>query len=386
MTSQKANINPALLTFSRERIGYDISTIAGKLRVKEESWVQWENGEKKPTLNQLVSIAKLLDRTPAFFYLNQLPEEEKPLSEFRTVNNKELEKGSPKLIKVIREAKRNRMTMIELYENQHKKPTRIPDMNSFTGTIQEQAKQIREWLGVSMDTQKSWISSSQALTNWKNLIEEKDIYVVQFPFVEVEECRGFAIAEEKIPVIGINPKDSYNARIFTLIHELAHVLYRESILINDSLVDYFTSGKSLEQICNRLAAETLVPKCSLESEFNADKNRFREIKRLSRRFRVSGYVMLIRLKTEGLISNKEYRDLKPEFSFYDVSGKGSDSGDPYFNQIVRKGKLYLRTAFQSYFDNQINVVELANLTGWKVPNLNKLAAKTFGWPKEGRYV
>src|SRR5690625_7024615 len=81
-----------------------------------------------------------------------------------------------------------------------------------------------------------------------------------------------------------------------------------------------------------------------------------------------GYVMLIRLKTEGLISNKEYRDLKPEFSFYDVSGKGSDSGDPYFNQIVRKGKLYLRTAFQSYFDNKIHVVVLANLTGWKVPN------------------
>src|SRR5690625_7902908 len=105
-------------------------------------------------------------------------------------------------------------------------------------------------------------------------------------------------------------------------HELAHVLYRESILINDSLVDYFTSGKSLEQICNRLAAETLVPKCSLESEFNADKNRFREIKRLSRRFRVLGYVMLIRLKTEGLISNKVYRYFKTEFYFYDVSVNG----------------------------------------------------------------
>src|SRR5690625_7377925 len=116
------------------------------------------------------------------------------------------------------------MNINELNQNQKKKPTQITNMNSFTGTIQEQAKQIREWLGVSMDTQKSWISSSQALTNWKNLIEEKDIYVVQFPFVEVEECRGFAIAEEKIPVIGINPKDSYNARIFTLIHELDHVL------------------------------------------------------------------------------------------------------------------------------------------------------------------
>src|SRR5690625_7210651 len=104
MTSQKANINPALLTFSRERIGYDISPIAGKLRVKEESWVQWENGEKKPTLNQLVSIAILLDRTPAFFYLNQLPEALNHLSEFTTVISNELEEGSANLMNCIREA------------------------------------------------------------------------------------------------------------------------------------------------------------------------------------------------------------------------------------------------------------------------------------------
>lgn len=385
MPSARANINPALLTFSRERIGYDIPAIADKLQVKEEKWVNWEKGEAKPTTNQLIKIANYLDRTPAFFYLNNLPEEAKPFSEFRTINNAILETGSPKLISAIREAKRNRDTLIDLYENQNKRPVQIPAIDP-AADIQAQAQQIREWLGISMDIQKSWRSSSEALTLWKNYIEEKDIYVVQFPFVEVEECRGFAIAEEQFPIIGINSKDSYNARIFTLIHELAHVLFRDSVLINDSLDGYFNSGRRLEQTCNRLAAEILVPKDELLLEFDTNKNSFREVKRLSRKFGVSGYVLLIRLRTEQLITEDMFRDLRPEFSFYDSSGKGSDGGDPYYNQIVRKGKLYLKTAFQSYFDNQINVAELANLTGWKVPNLNELAAKTFGWSKEGRYV
>lgn len=386
MPSARANINPDLLTFSRERIGYDIPAIAEKLRVNEEKWLKWERGEEKPTTNQLIRIAGYLDRTPAFFYLNNQPVEEKPFSEFRTIKNEVLETGSPKLIRAIREAKRNRDTLIDLYENRNIRPVQIPVFSPADGDVQDRGTKIREWLGVSMDVQKSWKSSSEALTNWKNYIEGMDIYVVQFPFVDVEECRGFAIAEERFPVIGINSKDSYNARIFTLIHELAHVLFRESVLINDSLENYFSSGINLEQTCNRLAAEILVPKGELQLEFDADENSFKEVKRLSRNFRVSGHVLLIRLRTEKLISEDIFRDLRSEFSFYDSSGKGSDGGDPYYNQIVRKGKLYLKTAFQSYFDNQINVAELANLTGWKVPNLNELAAKTYGWPEEGRYV
>ena len=82
MVSTQANINPQLLTFSRKRIGYDIPGIAKKLQVKEERWLSWEKGDQKPTTNQLIRIANYLDRTPAFFYLNSLPDEAEPLSEF----------------------------------------------------------------------------------------------------------------------------------------------------------------------------------------------------------------------------------------------------------------------------------------------------------------
>lgn len=387
MESLRANINPETLTFSRERIGYAIPEIARKLRVKEERWMSWEKGELKPTTKQLIDIADKLDRTPGFFYLESLPDEEEIFSEFRTINNSIYVPGTPKLRVAIREAERNRRTLLDLYSEQNKIPQQIPLLNLRAGGIQQTAQAIREWLGISIEMQYGWGSSSDALTKWKTILEEKDIFVVQFPYVEVEECRGFALAKDIFPIIGINSKDSIKARIFTLIHELAHLLYRDSVLINDSLAEYFGGNRTMEQKCNRLAAEILVPTEDLIQEFNSHDYSIKEVIRLGRRFGVSGYVMLIRLKSTNLISNDDFEGLKANFTFYDSNGKkGGSGGDSYYTQIVRKGRLYLKSVFQSYFDNHISIVELANLTGWKVPNLNELAAKTFGWPKDGRYV
>ncbi len=382
----RENINPALLTFSRERMGYDIPVIARKVSVNEERWLKWEQGEEKPTTNQLIKLADKLDRTPAFFYLENVPDEEEPLSEFRTLNNLPLESASPKLIAAIREARRNREELFRLYAEMNLTPKTIPEYAVTGQAITDIANGTREWLGLTFDIQSSWTSTSNALTNWKTLLEDQDVYVLQYPSVEVEESRGFAIAEDQFPVIGINSRDSYNARIFTLIHELAHLLFRNSVLINDSLTNYFGNSRTLEQKCNRLAAEILVPGEDAAREFNRSELSFREIKRISNRFRVSGYVMLIRLRNLDLITQDEYNWLEPEFSFYNQNSGGGDGGDPYYNRIVQKGRLYLKAAFQSYFNGQITIAELANLTGWKVPNLNELAAKTFGWTEEGQYV
>ncbi|PAU95213.1 hypothetical protein CK503_03165 [Aliifodinibius salipaludis] len=386
MPTARVNINPETISFARERAGYPIGRIAEKMRVKEEQWAQWEQGEKKPTTNQLIKLAKYLDRTPAFFYLEDLPDEEQPLSEFRTINNQLLLEASPKLIKAIREAKRNREIILELYKNQGKKLEKIPSINPDDSDILSLAKEIRSWLDVPLDDQKRWSGSSTALTRWKEVLENKDIYVVQYPYVEVSESRGFALAESVLPIIGINSKDSSNARIFTLIHELIHVLLRDSVMINDELTEYFPNGqRNIEQFCNRLAAEILVPSNDLRQAFDAETEPVKEIKGLSRTYGVSTYVVLIRLKTEKLISKQVYEGLLSEVSFYGQSRR-SDGGDPYYTRIVQKGRLFMRTAFESYFQEQITLGELANITGWKVPNLNELAAKTFGWPEEGSYV
>jgi transcriptional regulator with XRE-family HTH domain len=147
MPTIRENINPALLTFSRERMGYDIPVIAKKVSVNEERWLKWEQGEEKPTTNQLINLADKLDRTPAFFYLEQVPDEEEPLSEFRTINNLPMESASPKLISAIREARRNREELFRLYDEMNLTQRRFRNIQSPDRNITDIAGEIREWLG-----------------------------------------------------------------------------------------------------------------------------------------------------------------------------------------------------------------------------------------------
>ena len=48
--------------------------------------------------------------------------------------------------------------------------------------------------------------------------------VFQTGEITLEEMRGFTIAERRLPVIVLNAKDSPRGRIFTLMHELTHLM------------------------------------------------------------------------------------------------------------------------------------------------------------------
>src|SRR5680860_471301 len=112
MRSARINITPEILTFAREKVGYSVSEIAKKVNVMPAQWEDWEKGAAKPTTNQLIKLANQLERTPAFFLLDKAPEEENITSEFRTLQNLPVIGTDPKLIKIILEAKRNRLNIM----------------------------------------------------------------------------------------------------------------------------------------------------------------------------------------------------------------------------------------------------------------------------------
>lgn len=387
MRSARIHITPEILTYAREKIGYSIPSISQEINVKPSLWEQWEEGKAKPTAIQLISIADKLERTPAFFYLEEPPVEEDIFTQFRTLENISLVGIDPKLIKIIMEAKRNRLNIIELYRQQNKDIQEVPEITSFPEGIGERGLVIRQWLGINEEIQFNFSAYSNALSSWRKLLEQKDIYLIQFPRIEVSEARGFAFAESKIPIIGINSQDSYTARIFTLIHELIHVFLRDSVLVNTNLTKYYSQGSvETEQYCNRLAAEILVPTISLKNTFNERNDTFQEIKRLARKYKVSPYMMAIRLYSSNLIMQSEFDGMKEELRTYTPSEKSLDGGNAYRNRIVQKGRLLLSNAFQSYFDGNITLAELSQLTQWKVQNLNKMAIEIFGGPKDMNYL
>jgi len=140
-----------------------------------------------------------------------------------------------------------------------------------------------------------------------------------FTDVPVEVARGFSLFEQKLPVIGINNDDRHPAKSFTLIHELVHLLKRESTVCNAM---YNTiSLRSEEVFCNAVAGELLVPREALESFLGSEHftrpYSMETIKAIAKRFSVSREVIIRRLLDCDKINETEYNayseNLRVEF-------------------------------------------------------------------------
>ena len=68
------------------------------------------------------------------------------------------------------------------------------------------------------------------------LLRKKEFWFFQAEGIDVDEMRGFALSDHPLPVIVVNKKDSVRGRIFSMLHELAHILLGDSS-ISDSSID-----------------------------------------------------------------------------------------------------------------------------------------------------
>ena len=90
------------------------------------------------------------------------------------------------------------------------------------------AGEERRRLGVSAAAQLSWQGAREAFFRWRELIESQGVFVYQLNLAE-DDSRGFSVWDDRqVPVIVIDGHEgSYGAKIFTLLHEYAHILLRD---------------------------------------------------------------------------------------------------------------------------------------------------------------
>lgn len=327
--SVKAIINPEMLRWARNTIGYSIDEASSKIfgirmRSRIQKLTMCERGEVFLTFKQLEKVANLYKRPLEAFYLEEVPALDISLPDFRGIIRDEYVKF-PQLQYQIRRVREFRENLLEL-EISHDFDWIYVGSITKNSDYEATSEIIRKKLGIEMEQQRSWKSTREALKNWIELIERIGILVFKVPKIPTEVMRGFSIVEKKYPVIVINSQDTESGKIFTLLHELAHVFIGKSGLCNP--FDAFGAKfDPLEIFCNYLAGAILIPKKFLLNHTlvkthtdltNWDDN---DIKLVAKDFKSSMDATLRRILIHNKVTKKHYIEKHSKYRAFIISEK-----------------------------------------------------------------
>lgn len=207
------------------------------------------------------------------------------------------------------------------------------------------------------------------MSHWREAVEASGVFVFKRAFKQ-DEVSGFSLMDDTFPIVMVNNGTAFTRQIFTLFHELAHLLYGVSSLtkVDPGFVDRFTGAhRRLELACNRLASEFLVPG-SLDLPARVD--HVQAIRGLATEYCVSREVILRKLVEQGTIPKSEYRPLLLSFSQESRDRAESGGGNYYLTQRAYLGSGFLQLAFSRYRAGLVSIGELAEHLGMKAKNIS----------------
>ncbi len=368
-------INPDIIKWARERSGYTLKEVAKSLNKDVETISNWESGEGAPTYAQLEKLADKCKRPIALFFFPEVPQEP-DLVKRLALRSSEIEELSPNIRLLLRHAAARQLSLMELNMGVNLSETKIVrDFHAQIGApVTDIARRVREYLDISVETQACWKTPVEALEIWRDLIEDKGIFVFKDAFQE-DFIDGFSLVHEQFPVIYLNNSRPHARQIFSLFHELAHLLLQRNGITRGVKI----GGENIERFCNRFAAEFLVPSADLETRLNFRAYDDAAIKMLARHYKVSRPVILLKLIDRGILKPVDYKRMTKKWQQEYASKleklaerKKSSGGNPYNTRAVYLGCRFMELAFSKYRQGECSIEELAEHLNVKVKNLPKL--------------
>ncbi len=358
------NINISLL----ERIA---STSGETLFFKFPKLNEWMNGDQLPTVKQLADFARAVHIPFGYFFLKTTPALSTGIPLFRSKSSSPTLEYSEELRDTIKmvQSRQDWLRDYLISEGYEKL--------SFVGTATEQtppeaiANSIKAVLGLDDLWARQAVNWEQALAFLIKKTEEAGIFVTINGIIgnnthrplDPEEFRGFVLSDEYAPFIFINGKDFTAAKTFTLAHELAHLWLGKSAAFDLEYLEPSTNG--FETLCDKVAAEFLVPAAVLRSEANKLDDVSENIKELSRTFKVSQIVIARRLLDLQLITKKAFFNFYNDYleSWQQSQQRKSGGGDFYNNQPFRIGRAFFSQVDKATRQGKLLYTDAYKLTG-----------------------
>lgn len=383
MGSQIAYVEPAMLLWARKSANLELLAAERKLKLPVGKVDSWENGQSQPTIAQLRRAAKLYNRTLGVFYLSEPPAGFETIRDFRRINPFGTVEWSSQLLTEFRRAHLQRETILELQELEDiisdarwRIDEHFRDDYQLANSIREKLSSINQ-----MAMPNEFSNEFSHLGFWISAIESAGVLVMCTTggLVQTEEMRAFSLYFEEIPVIVLNGADSPRGRLFSLIHEYAHLVIRTSGVCDMSTdLRAVNVNRQIEARCNSVAADVLMPaeivltQQVISSHETGKQWVLEELIEGAKTFGVSAEAYLRRLVTLGLENVGNY-ELFRERSSTLTSKPKSGSGNFYRTKARDLGKGYVRRVVGAHRSHLIDSSTAAEYLDVKVGQIDQLA-------------
>lgn len=373
MRSQPVSaVQPALLKWARVSAGLSLEDAALMLKRRASELAAWESGESAPTYPQLEKIAYQVYKRPlAVFFLPQPPEETSPQSEFRTLPDTDLRLLARDTRLHLRRAHAYQIGLQELFDGRNPSVQRIwRDLSiSQSGSVVAQAQAVRDYLGITLETQVAWSDDESALRAWRKSIEDSGVFVFKAPFKQ-KDISGFCLKDNELPVIYLNNSTTKTRQIFSLLHELAHLLLAMNGLskFDTSYIDRLpAAAQSIERFCNAMAAEILIPSADFAVQSQAFPLEVQQVSEeqfavLARRYGVSREAVLRRFLDQQRVSPSFYESMAKR---WERQKRDRTGGNWQSNQGAYLSSRFAREVVGRHYKHQLTLEQAADLLGIK---------------------
>ena len=337
-------VKPEILIWARETAGLTLQEAASKINVTDSSLKKMEQGNKDPSYSILVRMAKCYQRPLVTFYLNYIPRESEYGSDFRGLSDQTTSREKSLIETLLRHAKASQQMIRATLEVEEEciplpfvgwltKKWELPQESDSLGQMLKQMNSdqrkaitqdafqgIEQILG-DRDIRTEYYRQRDPTSAFKLLrsnCEDSGIFIVlkknsggpqnKLP---PNLFRAFVIADEIAPFVVINSGDSKSAQSFSLIHELIHLLLGQTGISDLEHTD------SIEQFCNRIAGQWLLPSEQIERVRNNlpdDVSEINKISHISKQCNLSRLMVATRFFQERHISHNSYQRLKQSYA------------------------------------------------------------------------
>jgi Zn-dependent peptidase ImmA (M78 family) len=364
---ERAPFNRDVLKWARERVKLSPEAAAQSGGFLLDQIESWEAGTRLPTIKQARKLATVYD-LPFMEFLSKERPKVKSLElvpDFRMEREKEEPTEQYDLVLIQSEAEEVRLNAIDLFEMVGSQPPVIAEsFYANTGQNAEVAAgSVRGAIGLPISEQfsRKGNDKDKFVAALRSYLERSGIIVMKNSGLANFGARGMCLFASPLPVI-IFSSEAPTAQVFTLAHELAHVVLKESG-ISGPIQSSSTRARAkiVENWCDAFAGAFLMPASEVEGflggkpdkpESSIDDGR---ISLVANAFCVSRHAALVRLVELGYVKSDFYWKVMRHRYLEQEAAYKSGGRPKYYGSRFRssRGDLYTGLVLEAWSNGAI---------------------------------